>query len=140
MKNLAKLKMKFKSKQATCKPCKKKVMEESICQRTTMQRVSRQKAHNSVNRLSTKQIIDHQALEIYSLQIKIHPPEVPPKANVQNLTAAMGDPKERNHVPSYLKPNSKKPATSLEISWCNKSTSTKNQNRNKGTFAKKVVE
>jgi hypothetical protein len=42
-KTYQKLKMRFESKQATCKSCKKKVMEESICQRTTMQRVQGRK-------------------------------------------------------------------------------------------------
>ena len=85
--------MKFESKQATCKPRKENVMEESICQRTTMQRVQGRKLTIFWIRFRQKQIIDHQALQIYSLKIKIHSP----MANVQNSTAAtMGNPEERN--------------------------------------------
>ena len=64
-----KLKMKFESKQATCKPRKENVMEESICQRTTMQRVQGRKLTILWSSFQQKQIVDHQALQIYSLEI-----------------------------------------------------------------------
>ena len=60
------MKMNFEGKQETCKP-RKKVMEESICQRTTMQRVQSRKFTILWTSFWQKQIVDHQALQIYSL-------------------------------------------------------------------------
>jgi hypothetical protein len=82
------LKMRFESKQATCKP-RKNVMEESICQRTTMERVQGRKLTILQIGFRQKQIVDHQALQISSLDIKFTHPDSYPLLMCKYSTAAM---------------------------------------------------